>query len=311
MLHSPYLIPASTRRVQETIRRSRFITTVSHPPTSDNANEFVARLRDEFCDATHNCWAFVSTIRLAPLSILPRFGALLTRISKGYDMRFWLKYAMALAPFTAAACQADLGTDDQMMSYSIGREIGTSLSTTGEHLDMAALIRGMEEALAEIDPPVPEEELNAARQRVGEAIQEEQLAESVTAGAQNSAEGEAYLTSNATNEGVVTTDSGLQYEVLRTGDGPQPSATDQVRIHYRGTLIDGTEFDSSYARDEPATFGVGGVITGFSEGLQLMNVGSHYRLVIPSELGYGPQGAGGAIGPNATLIFEIELLEIL
>ena len=176
---------------------------------------------------------------------------------------------------------------------------------------MAALIRGIEESLAEIDPAVPEEELNAARQRVGETIQEEQLAETAVAGARNSAEGEVYLTSNATNEGVVTTDSGLQYEVLRAGDGPQPSATDQVRIHYRGTLIDGTEFDSSYARDEPATFGVGGVIAGFAEGLQLMNVGSHYRLVIPSELGYGPQGAGGTIGPDATLIFEIELLEIL
>ena len=226
-------------------------------------------------------------------------------------MRFWLKCTMTLAPFTVVACQADVGTDDQMMSYSIGREIGASLSTTGEHLDMAALIRGIEESLAEIDPAVPEEELNAARQRVGETIQEEQLAETAVAGARNSAEGEVYLTSNATNEGVVTTDSGLQYEVLRAGDGPQPSATDQVRIHYRGTLIDGTEFDSSYARDEPATFGVGGVIAGFAEGLQLMNVGSHYRLVIPSELGYGPQGAGGTIGPNATLIFEIELLEIL
>ena len=226
-------------------------------------------------------------------------------------MRFWLKCTMTLAPFTVVACQADVGTDDQMMSYSIGREIGASLSTTGEHLDMAALIRGIEESLAEIDPAVPEEELNAARQRVGETIQEEQLAETAAAGARNSAEGEVYLTSNATNEGVVTTDSGLQYEVLRAGDGPQPSATDEVRIHYRGSLIDGTEFDSSYARDEPATFGVGGVIAGFAEGLQLMNVGSHYRLVIPSELGYGPQGAGGTIGPNATLIFEIELLEIL
>ncbi|SVB75936.1 uncharacterized protein METZ01_LOCUS228790, partial [marine metagenome] len=192
---------------------------------------------------------------------------------------------MTLAPFTVVACQADVGTDDQMMSYSIGREIGASLSTTGEHLDMAALIRGIEESLAEIDPAVPEEELNAARQRVGETIQEEQLAETAVAGARNSAEGEVYLTSNATNEGVVTTDSGLQYEVLRAGDGPQPSATDEVRIHYRGSLIDGTEFDSSYARDEPATFGVGGVIAGFAEGLQLMNVGSHYRLVIPSELG--------------------------
>ena len=223
-------------------------------------------------------------------------------------MRFWLKFAMVLPPLTAVGCQADIGTDDQMMSYSIGRNIGT---TTGEHLDIDALIRGIEDARAELDPAVSEEDLAAAMQRVGQAIEEEQLAESTAAGEQNLVEGEEYLTSNATNEGVVTTDSGLQYEVLRSGDGPQPLATDQVRLHYRGTLIDGTEFDSSYARDAPATFGVGGVIPGFGEGLQLMNVGSHYRLVIPSELGYGPQGAGGDIGPNATLIFEIELLEIL
>ena len=226
-------------------------------------------------------------------------------------MRFWLKCAMVLPLLTAVGCQtdiADIETDDQMMSYSIGRNIGT---TTGEHLDIAALIRGIEDARAELDPVVSEEDLAAAMQRVGQAIEEEQLTESTAGGEQNLVEGEAYLASNATNEGVVTTDSGLQYEVLSAGEGPQPLATDQVTIHYRGTLIDGTEFDSSYARDTPATFGVGGVIPGFGEGLQLMNVGSHYRLVIPSELGYGPQGAGADIGPNATLIFEIELLEIL
>jgi len=226
-------------------------------------------------------------------------------------MRFWLKCAMVLPLLTAMGCQtdiADIETDDQMMSYSIGRNIGT---TTGEHLDIDALIRGIEDARAELDPAVSEEDLAAAMQRVGQEIEEEQLAESTAAGEQNLVEGEAYLASNATSEGVMTTDSGLQYEVLTAGDGPQPLATDQVTIHYRGTLIDGTEFDSSYARDTPATFGVGGVIPGFGEGLQLMNVGSHYRLVIPSELGYGPQGAGAEIGPNATLIFEIELLEIL
>jgi FKBP-type peptidyl-prolyl cis-trans isomerase len=119
------------------------------------------------------------------------------------------------------------------------------------------------------------------------------------------------MATNATKEGVETTDSGLQYEVLRQGDGARPGAADRVSIHYRGTLIDGTEFDSSYERGEPAVFGVGGVIGGFSEGLQLMTVGSHYRLVIPSDIGYGVQGAGASIGPNATLVFEIELLDIL
>ena len=128
---------------------------------------------------------------------------------------------------------------------------------------------------------------------------------------ENSVAGDAYLAENGSREGVMTTESGLQYEVLRQGDGPMPGPEDQVQLHYRGTLIDGTEFDSSYERGEPAQFGVGGVIPGFSEALQLMSVGSHFRVVIPSEIGYGPQGTGGPIGPNATLIFEIELLEIV
>ncbi len=227
-------------------------------------------------------------------------------------MRFGLKCAMTLAPLTVVGCQASVETDDQMMSYAVGREVGASLTTTGEHLDLAALIRGINDALAELDPAVSDEDLSAARLRVGQVIQEEQRAEGEAASERNLVEGEAYMATNATKEGVETTDSGLQYEVLRQGDGgARPGAADRVSIHYRGTLIDGTEFDSSYERGEPAVFGVGGVIGGFSEGLQLMTVGSHYRLVIPSDIGYGTQGAGEAIGPNATLVFEIELLEIL
>jgi FKBP-type peptidyl-prolyl cis-trans isomerase len=218
---------------------------------------------------------------------------------------------MVLAPLTVVGCQASVETDDQMMSYAIGREVGASLTTTGEHLDLAALIRGIEDVLAELDPAVSDEDLSAARLRVGQMIQEEQRAEGEAASERNLVEGEAYLAANATKEGVTTTDSGLQYEVLREGDGARPAGADRVSIHYRGTLIDGTGFDSSYERGEPAVFGVGGVIGGFSEGLQLMTVGSHYRLVIPSDIGYGAQGAGGTIGPNATLVFEIELLEIL
>jgi FKBP-type peptidyl-prolyl cis-trans isomerase len=116
---------------------------------------------------------------------------------------------------------------------------------------------------------------------------------------------------NAQQEGVTTTESGLQYEVVEPGDGPTPGPQDRVRVHYRGTLIDGTEFDSSYERGEPAVFGLDGVIPGFSEGLQLMEVGSTYRFVIPGDLAYGPQGGGGGtIGPDETLVFEVELLGI-
>jgi FKBP-type peptidyl-prolyl cis-trans isomerase FkpA len=140
-------------------------------------------------------------------------------------------------------------------------------------------------------------------------IQEEQQAEVAAAAEKNQTEGAEFLATNAAKSGVTTTESGLQYEVMREGDGPKPMATDQVTIHYKGTLIDGTEFDSSYERGEPVTFSVTGVIPGFSEALQLMPVGSQYRFVIPGELGYGPQGSG-QIPPNATLIFEVEMIEI-
>ena len=123
--------------------------------------------------------------------------------------------------------------------------------------------------------------------------------------------GESYLEENAKRDGVITTASGLQYEVLKQGDGPIPTASNTVKVNYRGTLIDGTEFDSSYSRGEPSTFPVSGVIPGWTEALLLMNVGSEYRLVVPPSLAYGEQGAGSVIGPNEVLIFEVELLEIL
>ena len=140
---------------------------------------------------------------------------------------------------------------------------------------------------------------------------EAQQAEQTAAAEKNKTEGETYMAENGAKDGVVTTESGLQYEVLREGDGPRPTADDQVSVNYKGTLIDGTQFDSSYDRGEPVVFQVGGVIAGFSEALLLMPVGSQFRVVIPGDLAYGPQGAGGEIGPNATLIFEIELLDIV
>lgn len=123
-------------------------------------------------------------------------------------------------------------------------------------------------------------------------------------------EGKAFLTKNKKKKGVTTTASGLQYEVIAMGDGPKPRATDTVEVHYRGTLLDGTEFDSSYRRGQTATFPLNGVIRGWTEGVQLMPVGSKFRFFIPPELAYGARGAGTAIGPNATLIFEVELLDI-
>jgi FKBP-type peptidyl-prolyl cis-trans isomerase FkpA/FKBP-type peptidyl-prolyl cis-trans isomerase FklB len=227
------------------------------------------------------------------------------------------KWTAIFALTTLTACQAggtaSLETDDEIASYGFGLDIGRSLEPTVSHLDRPALIRGIEDALDGLDPAISTEELAEVTQRVGTLIREEESAEFEAMTESNRVEGEAYLASNAEKDGVTTTASGLQYEVLREGEagGAQPTPADQVSIHYRGTLIDGTEFDSSYSRGQPAQFGVMGVIPGFSEGLQLMTVGSHYRFVIPSDMAYGSRGTGSDIGPNATLIFEIELLDVI
>jgi FKBP-type peptidyl-prolyl cis-trans isomerase len=143
-----------------------------------------------------------------------------------------------------------------------------------------------------------------------EEMQRREMARIVADADRNKKEGEAFLTANKAKEGIVTLPSGLQYKMLKTGDGRKPSATDTVICHYRGALLDGTEFDSSYGRGAPATFPVANVIKGWNEALQLMPVGSKWQLFVPSELGYGSRGAGGKIPPNAVLVFEIELVEI-
>ncbi|HKJ03476.1 MAG TPA: FKBP-type peptidyl-prolyl cis-trans isomerase, partial [Longimicrobiales bacterium] len=224
-------------------------------------------------------------------------------------MRIRHSAALLGAVLLSAACggsgssNASLDTDDQKASYGIGLDMGRSLAPAKGRLDMAAFTRGVEDAMAGTDPALEQDVIQTALQAFSQSIMEAQQAEQAASGEKNKAEGEAYLAQNGAKEGVVTTESGLQYEVLREGDGPRPTADDQVRINYKGTLIDGTQFDSSYDRGEPAVFSVGGVITGFSEALQLMPVGSQFRFVIPGDLGYGAQGTGGDIGPNATLIF--------
>lgn len=205
---------------------------------------------------------------------------------------------------------ASLESDNAKASYGIGRDLGGNLAPAGERLDVDALVRGIEDAMAGEEPAVPQAEIQAALQSFSQMLREEQQAAQAAAAEENRQQGQEYMAENAEREDVQTTESGLQYEVIEEGDGPTPSPGDRVRIHYKGTLLDGTEFDSSYERGEPAVFGVGGVIQGFSEGLQLMPVGSTYRFVIPGDLAYGPQGTGGAIGPNETLIFEVELLGI-
>lgn len=227
-------------------------------------------------------------------------------------MRLTFKTFATGAILVATGCQAggetaSLETDDQKASYAIGLQVGRSMEQISDHIDLAALRQGIADQLAGAETALTPEELDAVMRDFETRMREEQAA----AAERSQAEGLAYLEENGQREGVQTTPSGLQYEVLREGDGAKPTATDQVVLHYRGTLIDGTEFDSSYERNEPATFAVNAVIPGFSEGIQLMNVGSQYRFHIGSDLGYGPQGSPPTIAPNATLVFEVELLEIV
>jgi FKBP-type peptidyl-prolyl cis-trans isomerase len=210
----------------------------------------------------------------------------------------------------SSAESAALDTNDQKAAYGIGMNMGTQLRAANEQLDRAAFMRGFEDGLQGIESQVPEAEVQAALMEFGSQMEAQENALRAREGEENAAAGTAYLAENRGKPGVTTTGSGLQYEVLRAGSGERPTAESTVRVHYRGTLIDGTEFDSSYGRGDPAEFSLAGVIPGFSEALQLMPVGSHWRIVIPSEIAYGPSGSG-PIGPNSTLIFEIELLEIV
>lgn len=205
---------------------------------------------------------------------------------------------------------ATLETDDQKASYGIGLDMGRNLKPAQGRLDMPAFLKGVEDALAGAEPALADSVVQAALQAFSQSIMEAQQEERAALADKNKAEGEKYLAENGAKDGVTTTASGLQYEVLTAGTGPMPTAEQQVRLHYKGTLLDGKEFDSSYGK-EPVVFPVSGLIPGFSEALQLMNVGSKFRVVIPGDIAYGPSGAGEDIGPNATLVFEIELIEIV
>lgn len=231
-------------------------------------------------------------------------------------MRRLIGSSLLLTFMALGACQsqtgsASLDTEDQKASYGIGHQMGSQLAPAESHIDVDAFLAGIRDGMAGNETALAQEEIQVALQALNETVTAEEGARRAALAETNATEGAAFLAENATKEGVTVTESGLQYEILREGDGAGPGPEDRVSIHYKGTLLDGTQFDSSYDRGQPATFGVGGVIPGFSEGLQLMTVGSHFRFVIPSEIGYGPNGSGRTIGPNATLIFEVELLEIV
>jgi FKBP-type peptidyl-prolyl cis-trans isomerase FklB len=227
--------------------------------------------------------------------------------------------ALACAVLVIGACSnasgtayqdASLDSDDQKASYGIGLNVGRQLADTRDRLDRQAFLRGVDDAIQGNEPALSGEEIQPILQAFGQEIQAAAQEARAAAAEENTAEGEAFLAENGAREEVTVTESGLQYEVLEEGTGATPTADDQVRVHYRGTLLDGTEFDSSY-EGEPRTFSAGGLIPGFTEALLMMKEGAHWKVAIPASLAYGPAGSAPAIGPNETLIFEIELIEVV
>ena len=226
-------------------------------------------------------------------------------------MKFFTRCGLVLAVlfFSINTWATELNTDEQKLGYIIGMDIGKSLREQGTDVDLDSMMEAIRSTYNGDELAMTTEEAAAVRQAYVQKRQAEQAAETAAAGASNLAEGQKFLAENKLKEGVQTTDSGLQYKVVTMGDGAKPAATDTVKVHYRGTLLDGTEFDSSYARNEPISFALNRVIAGWTEGVQLMPVGSNFVFDIKPELAYGESG-GGPIPPNSTLIFEVELLDI-
>jgi len=223
----------------------------------------------------------------------------------------FLAIACFPGPVTAiAGDQPDLTGEEASLSYSIGYQVGGDFRRQGVEIDPQILVQGVRDALLAEEPSMSPEEMRSVLTDLNTRIAAARLERGKQMAADNLAEGRKFLETNRGRDTVFVRPSGLQYEVLRQGEGKGPAGSDSVTVHYRGTLIDGTEFDSSYKRSQPATFRLNQVIKGWTEGLQLMKPGAKYMFFIPSELAYGERGTGGAIGPNSTLIFEVELLSV-
>ena len=228
-------------------------------------------------------------------------------------MKYLLTTLLSIA-FLFSVCHAqeklELKDQKDKESYSLGYQFGQNLKFQGVDINLGVYTSGIKDALGGKEPQMSQEDIRATiaglQQRL-QAARQKELREKTE---KNLNEGKAFLAENKKKEGIKTLPSGLQYKVLTEGSGKTPKAEDTVTVNYKGTLIDGTEFDSSYKRGQPATFQVNGVIKGWTEALQLMKEGSKWQLFIPPELAYGERGAGRDIGPNATLIFEVELLTI-
>ena len=216
---------------------------------------------------------------------------------------------LAVLIFTTNTWATELDTEEKKLGYIIGMDIGKSLRDQGTEVDLDSLVDAIRATYNDGELAMTVEEAGQVRKEYIEKMQAKKQAEAATVGQANLVAGQKFLAENATKEGVQTTASGLQYKVVTMGTGAKPAATDTVKVHYRGTLLDGTEFDSSYARNEPISFALNRVIPGWTEGVQLMPVGSKFMFYIAPDLAYG-EGGGGPIPPNSTLEFEVELLDI-
>jgi FKBP-type peptidyl-prolyl cis-trans isomerase FklB len=215
-----------------------------------------------------------------------------------------------MVPGPASAEQKELKNDAEKTSYSMGFATGTQMKRQSVEVDPDMFTKGMRDAISGEKPLMTNEEIQETLTNLQKDLAAKQAEKAKQLAEKNKKEGEAFLAENKKKQGVVELPSGLQYKVVKEGTGRIPKETDTVVTNYRGTLIDGTEFDSSFKRNQPATFPVKGVIKGWTEALQLMKEGSTWQLFVPSGLAYGERGAGGTIGPNATLIFEVELISI-
>jgi FKBP-type peptidyl-prolyl cis-trans isomerase len=221
-----------------------------------------------------------------------------------------LAVLLVIAPEASAAEKLVLKTDKDKTSYSMGVDMAKTFKRLGIELNLDIFVRALKDELTGKKLLMSEDEIKQTLNAVQAGLKEKQMQAVKAAAEENQKAGDSFMETNKTKEGVVTLPSGLQYKILKAGDGKNPTEADTVECNYRGTLIDGTEFDSSYKRQKPATFKVSGVIAGWKEALQLMPVGSKWELFIPPQLAYGMRGAPPIIGPNATLVFEIELLAI-
>jgi FKBP-type peptidyl-prolyl cis-trans isomerase len=212
---------------------------------------------------------------------------------------------------TNTSGSATLKTAQDSVSYYIGSDMARSLANIKDEINVEMLVSGLRDQLDEKPLLVNREDVQGLMLDFSARVRAKQAAATTTSAQKNLDEGKIFLTENKQKEGVITTSSGLQYLVLKKGNGPKPTINDRVKVHYQGNTIDGTIFDSSIKRGEPASFQVNQVIKGWTEALLLMNVGSKYKLFIPSDLAYGERGAGQQIGPNELLIFEVELLDVI